>query len=175
MPGGVQLKMHDPLRLNVGFMLHQGVGFSRNFDFDIPELTVEDLLLSSFLGSINLTRTAQGLYAKGKLKAATRLQCVRCLEEYDQELATEVDELFVHNPSKTSDPQLVVPATGILDLNPILRELFLLAIPLRPLCQSDCKALCPICGSDLNQSACNHPEADIDPRLEVLKSFLTEQ
>ena len=175
LPGGVQLKMHDPLRLNVGFMLQQGVGFSRNFDFDIPQLTIDDLLLTSFFGSINFTRTAQGLYAKGRLKAHTRLQCVRCLEAYDQELAAEVEELFVHQTKNTSDPQLVVPTTGILDLNPIVREFLLLALPQRPLCTPDCKALCPICGSNLNKTACDHTEADIDPRFAVLKSLLADQ
>ncbi len=175
LPGGVQLNTHDPLRLNVGFMLHEGVGFSRNFDFDLPEVTIEDLQLAAFSGNAKLTRTAQGLYVQGEFTAITPSQCVRCLREYDQQLATELTELFAYPPSTALDPLLVVSATGILDLNPILRECFLLAVPLQLLCKPDCKALCAICGNDRNQAACDHPEVEVDPRFEVLKSLLPKQ
>ena len=172
MPGGVQLNTRDSLRLNVGFMLQQSVGFSRDFDFELPQLTIEDLQLTAFCGNTSFTRTAQGLYAQGEFTAISSQQCVRCLAEFDQQLTTELAELFEDPPSTASDPQLVVPATGILDLGPILRECFLLAIPLRPVCKLDCKALCAICGNNLNLAACEHLEAEIDPRFAVLKSLL---
>ena len=175
MPGGAQLNTHDPLRLNVGFLLHQSVGFSRNFNFELPKLAIDDLQLTAFRGDISFTRTAQGLYAQGEFTAISHQQCVRCLENYDQQLTAELEELFVYPPQNVSDPQLTIPPTGNLDLNPIMRECFLLAVPLQSLCRQDCKALCPICGSDLNLSACDHPEAEVDPRLAVLKSLLPEQ
>lgn len=175
LPGGVQLNTHDPLRLNVGFMLHESVGFSRNFDFDLPEVAIEDIQLAAFSGNASLTRTAQGLYAQGEFTAISPSQCVRCLGEYDQQLAAELSELFAYPPASASDPQLAVSVTGILDLIPILRDCFLLAVPLQLLCNPDCKALCAICGNDRNQAACDHPEAEVDPRFEVLKSLLPKQ
>jgi hypothetical protein len=62
LPGGVHLNTQDSLRLNVGFMLHEGVGFSRKFDFDLPKVTIDDLELSAFSGDLSFTRTTQGLY-----------------------------------------------------------------------------------------------------------------
>jgi uncharacterized protein len=173
--GGVNLNNRHPLRINVGFLLHQGVGFSRNFDFDHPRVQVgSDLEVAGLKGSLRLTRTAQGLYAQGRLRASAPAECVRCLTEFDQRLEIEVADLFVYPPDQASDPLLSVPETGILDLSPLVREYLLLDIPLQPVCRSDCKGLCPECGNNLNETTCTHPTAGIDPRLSALKSLLPE-
>jgi len=156
-------------------MLHEGVGFSRKFDFDLPQVRLEDLELAAFLGIIRFTRTTQGLYGQGDFTAISSQQCVRCLDIYNHQLTTELAELFAYPPSTATDPQLVVPATGILDLTPILRDNFLLAIPIRPICKPECKALCPICGGNPNLTACDHPATEIDPRFAVLKSLLPDE
>jgi uncharacterized protein len=174
-PGGVHLNTQDSLRLNVGFLLHEGVGFSRKFNFALPQVKIDDLELSAFSGSVSFTRTTQGLLGQGDFTAISSQQCVRCLDIYDHQLNAELAELFAHPPSTASDPQLVVPATGILDLKPILRESFLLAVPIQPVCKPECKALCPICGGNPNQTACDHPDAHIDPRFAVLKTLLPEE
>ncbi len=173
--GGVNLNNRHPLRLNVGFMLHQGVGFSRDFDFDSARVQVGgDLKIGSLRGTIRLTRTPQGLYAQGKLRAKVAAECVRCLSTFDQTLETEVGDLFVYPPAQATDPLLAIPETGILDLNPLLREYFFLDVPLQPLCRPDCKGLCPECGNNLNESSCSHPAAGIDPRLSALKSLISD-
>jgi uncharacterized protein len=56
------------------------------------------------------------------------------------------------------------------DLEPLLREQFVLAIPFAPLCAEDCKGLCPQCGIDRNTSSCTC-EPPIDPRLAALKGL----
>jgi len=174
--GGVNLNNRHPLRINVGFLLHQGVGFSRDFDFDLPSVQVgSDLEVAGLKGSLRLTRAAQGLYAQGRLRAQrTRVECVRCLTEFDQRLEMEVADLFVYAPAQASDPLLSVPETGILDLGPLVREYLLLNVPLQPVCRTDCRGLCPECGNNLNEAICKHPTAGIDPRLSGLKSLLPE-
>ncbi len=57
-----------------------------------------------------------------------------------------------------------------LDLEPLLREQFVLAIPYSPLCREDCKGLCPQCGIDRNTGTCAC-EKPIDPRLAALKGL----
>jgi uncharacterized metal-binding protein YceD (DUF177 family) len=58
----------------------------------------------------------------------------------------------------------------VLDLEPLLREQFVLAIPFAPLCAETCKGLCPQCGIDRNSATCAC-EAPIDPRLAPLKGL----
>jgi len=57
-----------------------------------------------------------------------------------------------------------------IDLEPLFREQFVLAIPYAPLCREDCKGLCPQCGIDRNTGTCSC-EKPIDPRLAALKGL----
>jgi uncharacterized protein len=57
-----------------------------------------------------------------------------------------------------------------IDVEPVLREQFVLAVPYAPLCSEDCKGLCPQCGIDLNTGTCSC-EQPIDPRLAALKGL----
>ena len=57
-----------------------------------------------------------------------------------------------------------------IDLEPLFREQFVLAVPYAPLCTEDCKGLCPQCGIDRNTASCTC-EPPIDPRLAALKGL----
>jgi uncharacterized protein len=156
-------------------MLHQTVGYSRTFEFDHPSVQVsDDLDVSNLRGELRLTRTAQGLYGTGTLAGTVRAECVRCLIPIDQPLTITFDDLFVYPPSKATDPLLVVPETGLLDLTPLAREYLLLDFPLQPLCRPDCRGLCPECGINRNDSTCEHGAAEPDPRLAGLRALLDE-
>ena len=58
----------------------------------------------------------------------------------------------------------------VIDLEPLFREQFVLAVPYAPLCREDCKGLCPQCGTDRNTGTCAC-EPPIDPRLAALKGL----
>lgn len=59
-----------------------------------------------------------------------------------------------------------------IDLDPILREQVLLALPVTVLCRSECKGLCATCGQDLNEADCGHgQEREVDVRLAKLKDI----
>jgi uncharacterized protein len=163
------------LRLNIGFLLNKNVGYSRNFDFEEASLYLgEDLQLLDLNGALRLTRTGQGVYAQGTLRGTIELECVRCLTSFPQQLDAHLDELFVYPPDKASDPQLAISENAILDLTPLLREIFLLDVPLQPICRADCLGLCPECGENLNENYHRHEETDIDPRMAVLKNLLSK-
>jgi len=55
-----------------------------------------------------------------------------------------------------------------IDLDPIVREQVLLALPVSVLCKDECKGLCPSCGQDLNEAECGCERKVVDPRLAVL-------
>ncbi|MBN1265023.1 MAG: DUF177 domain-containing protein [Anaerolineales bacterium] len=166
-------KSRTQLIFNVGFLLHQSRGFSRRYDFNFPSVQLaDDLTLLHLDGNLTLTRSGDGLLAQGSFSSEVNLECTRCLETFLQPLEIEFSELLVFPAKEAEDPVLAIPESGQLDLNPLLRENFLLMIPLQPHCSEDCKGLCPICGNNLNENACYHDSEDIDPRLEVLKNLL---
>lgn len=164
---------HSPLRLNVGFVVAQSAGFSRDFPFDIPQISIPpDLRLNSFNGLVRVTRTPQGILVQANFHTVIDLECVRCLTEYQQTLKFNFTELYAFSQRYVTDSGLLMPETGIIDLTPVLRDYVLLEIPISPLCRPDCKGLCPICGNNLNESMCYHEEESGDPRLASLRSLL---
>ena len=164
---------HSPLRLNVGFIVAQSAGFSRDFPFDLPQINIPpDLHLSSLAGMVRSTRTPQGILLQVEIQSKIDLECVRCLSEFQQMLKTSFTELYAFSQRYVTDSGLIMPETGIIDLEPLLREYILLEIPISPLCRSDCKGLCPICGNNLNETTCQHEDDAGDPRLASLKSLL---
>ncbi len=164
---------HSPLRLNVGFVVAQSAGFSRDIPFDLPLINIPpDLHLSRLVGNVRATRTPQGILLQVTFQALINLECVRCLTSFQQTLNIDFTELYAFSQRYVTDSGLIMPETGIIDLSPVLRDYILLEIPISPLCRPDCKGLCPICGNNLNESTCFHEEETGDPRLASLKSLL---
>jgi len=59
-----------------------------------------------------------------------------------------------------------------IDLDPVIREQVMLALPVTVLCREECKGLCPTCGQDLNEQGCGHGnEKEVDVRLARLKDI----
>ncbi len=147
----------NPLRINVGFLLNQAVGESRDIHFDLPELRItSDFILKDFKGVARVGRTPQGILVQADFTAFMHAECVRCLAEFDQSLKASFQELFAFRSRSVTDSGLYVPEDGNIDLSPLVREFILLDMPIKPLCREDCKGLCVVCGEDLNVTTCEH-------------------
>lgn len=167
---------HSPLRLNVGFITYQTIGFSRDFPFEIPHVRLQDDLdLTDLNGTVRITRTPQGLLVQVKMRASASTECVRCLTNFSHDLNVDFSELYAFNQRSVTDSNLILPEDGKIDLEPLLREYMLLEFPINPLCKPDCKGLCPICGENLNLITCNHEAENGDERLAGLQSIFDKQ
>lgn len=166
----------DPFRLNVGFLINQHVGYSRDFPIEIPYYHLPpDLDLYDISGSAKITRTAQGLLVLVKIHAALPADCVRCLINFSQPLNIEFTELYAFSKKAVADAEFVLPEDGRINLGWLVREYMLLDIPISSLCTPDCKGLCPICGENQNETTCDHDNEAIDPRLAALKSLIDKK
>jgi len=164
------------LRLNVGFLIHQSVGFSRDFYFDLPSLFLEpDLNLQNLDGSARITRTPQGLLVQVKLRAAIQTECARCLTDLFQQLNTDFTELYAFSIRTASESELILPEDGYIDLGPLVREYMVLETPINPLCHPDCQGICAVCGEAQHEQVHHHEVEVNDPRLAVLKTLLENQ
>ncbi|MBI3361226.1 MAG: DUF177 domain-containing protein [Chloroflexi bacterium] len=167
------MRTNNFLRLNVGFLLKEGVGYSREFQFGEPHAQVaDDLDVTNLRGRVRLTRTPQGLYANGQIAGDVRAECGRCLEEVSQPLTARIAELFIYPPEHAARGEAVVGEEGFINLAPIVREDMLLSAPMQALCRDDCKGLCPQCGANRNTETCACTDETSDPRLAALKSLL---
>lgn len=146
-----------PLRINVGFLLNQPVGSNRDIHFDYTNIPLSpDFQIKKLEGVARINRTPQGILVDADFCAYQNEECVRCLEPFEQELHTRFQELFSFQSHPTTDPSLVVPEDGNLDLGPLTRDYLLLEKPIKALCKPDCKGLCSVCGEDLNLQPCIH-------------------
>lgn len=163
------------LRLNVGFLLKEGVGYSRDFTFDEPVVQIaDDLTVHGLTGTVSLTRTPQGLYAQGQLRGQVDYECTRCLTRYLQPVGVRLSELYHYPPEIAPAGELAVSEDAHLDLTPVAREDFLLSIPISAICRPDCKGLCPHCGKNWNDGPCDCREEEIDPRWSGLAELFKE-
>jgi uncharacterized protein len=70
------------------------------------------------------------------------------------------------------DPVTRIDWHHILDLTEVVRQNLLLSIPISPVCDSQCRGLCPGCGANLNEEACTCHREEGDPRLSALRELL---
>jgi uncharacterized protein len=117
---------------------------------------------------------------RGHLSAGLELQCARCLEPVPQKVEREFELLYRPLGADAGRDELSVTDAEAeigyyqgdgLELEDVLREQVLLALPLKVTCRQDCKGLCPHCGKNLNQDRCSCTIAAADPRWEALKEI----
>ncbi len=147
----------NPLIINIGFLLNQPIGESRDISMAVPQLALSpELTLNDFKARLRLGRTPQGILAQMVCKATVPAECVRCLTEFQQVLKVSFKDLFAFDHRSVTESGLVIPESGNIDLTPLVREFSLLSIPIKPLCREDCKGLCIECGENLNFITCEH-------------------
>lgn len=100
--------------------------------------------------------------------------CSRCLGTATLPLHVRFTEVL--RPSAQSDPEeaddgdrhITYFSGDEVDLVPVVVESLALALPMKPLCRTDCRGLCQVCGHDLNESDCGCTVGETDPRLAKL-------
>ena len=161
-----------PFRINVGFIVHEEIGYTSEFQFDVAKAIIEDFELRDVIGAVQVGRTQQGLVVQGKFSGETTLQCVRCLKDFSQLLNWEFTELYAFSKESASELGMILPESAQIDLAPLLREYALLEVPISPIHDPDCKGLCIECGQDLNIKDCGHSQNNEDSPFSVLKNLL---
>jgi len=161
-----------PFRINVGFIIHEETGYRHEIPFELDKVKLDDLELQNLTGSVMIGRTPQGLIVQGKFSADTKLECVRCLREFNFSLNWEITDLYAFNRKSVSESELLVPDDAHIDLAPLIREYALLEIPIKPLHDPECKGLCIECGQDLNIRDCGHRQDLDDSPFAKLKDLL---
>jgi uncharacterized protein len=75
----------------------------------------------------------------------------------------------------TSEPDEISRLQGdMIDLEPVLRDAVVLALPTNPVCREDCPGLCPECGVHWDHLPSDHSHDQVDPRWAALQSLVNE-
>ena len=130
----------------------------------VPEGSQVDL-------DLRLEAVMEGVLVTGTARAGLEGECVRCLGPITDELEVDLQELYVyddrdHDPDE--DDEVSMLQDDLLDLEPLLRDAVVLALPFQPLCQPDCPGLCVECGARLADDPDHGHEEPVDPRWAAL-------
>ncbi len=125
---------------------------------------------------IRLEAVVEGVLVTGTAQAVLAGECVRCLEEISSDITADFQELFVYDDGATQEEETEDGETSrlhgdLLDLEPLLRDAVVLALPFQPLCQDDCPGLCAECGARLADDPGHGHEAAVDPRWAALQQL----
>ncbi len=129
-------------------------------------------------------RDEDTIAVSGKLQARLGLVCGRCLEPYHQGVDQKL-ELFLlpHREGQEEEDEVELSERDmvvgyyrdrVIDLGELVREQFVLGIPMKRVCREACKGLCPRCGINKNRESCEctAEEHEPDPRLAGLGRLL---
>lgn len=128
-----------------------------------------------------LEAVMEGVLVTGTAQTRFEGECSRCLDPVSESFDAEFQELFSY-PSdedagsagadaETEDEDYHLEG-DMLDLEPVVRDAIVLALPLSPLCRDDCPGLCAECGVQLAEAGPDHGHGEqIDPRWEALRKL----
>jgi len=134
------------------------------------------------LGPLDVEATAEVLDGQirvsGMLDTKIEMVCARCIEPVVEEVHREFDLFYrpLANPARPNEEaRLKLDDTEVgffrgegMFLADVLSEQVLLSLPMKVICRSDCRGLCPSCGANLNHEECRCETHATDPRLAPL-------
>jgi uncharacterized protein len=114
-----------------------------------------------------LEAVMEGVLVTLRTRVPYHADCARCLEHVVGELDVDVQEMYAH-PDEEPYEDIPRLAGDLLDLEPMLRDAVVLALPAAPLCREDCPGLCPECGARLADEPDHAHHDALDPRWAAL-------
>jgi uncharacterized protein len=173
------------LQFNVSQLLKNDVGQRRVYEFEAEEpLLLDDTRATDVHGRVKFTLTNFGIMADVQASGRLHLTCARCLEAFE----SPVDVSFTEEYRPTIDITTGMPSAAVqhselafeiscnhtIDLTEALRQHFLLAVEIIPVCREDCQGLCPTCGTNRNTDTCTCPPVTESSPFAALQGLLSE-
>jgi uncharacterized protein len=136
---------------------------------------------------LRLEAVVEGVLVTGEAHATLQGECVRCLDTIERRVDTELCELFVYDDPDSRDARTgrdgqdaedgeVSRMEGdLIDLEPVLRDAVVLALPFQPTCTEDCPGLCVECGARLADDPDHRHDEPVDPRWAALQQLTAPQ
>ena len=132
-------------------------------------------------GQIRLS--GHDVVVNGHIDTRAQVDCDRCLKPVELPVSADFELEYItgsdYESSQVAELTEAEMSVSVfdgeaIDVDEIVKEQILLAVPTRMLCREDCKGICPECGMDKNTGECQCVTDSIDPRWAALKNLKTE-
>ena len=169
------------MQYNVAQLLKEPIGSMRSYQ--VEETLAGPLRITDRVaGPVHMVRTHQGILVNADLDVESVLACSRCLGEFARPSTLHIEEEYFSMADVKSGKKLdlspdddevsLIDEDHVLDLSEMMRQYAISDLPLKPLCRTDCKGLCRVCGANLNKVNCGCATGQIDPRWGALAGLL---
>ncbi|WP_438855750.1 YceD family protein [Agromyces sp. M3QZ16-3] len=168
---------HSPFSINVRDLVNRpGEMREQQFDVPAPEQLGEGLVSvrqgSELAVDVRLESVHEGILATAEVDATADGECGRCLIDIALPVRVEFQELFAYHSGEAFEYEV---QDDHVDLEPLIRDAVVLALPFQPVCRPDCPGLDPETG----QRLADHPELvtpeENDPRWAALAGFTASE
>ncbi|HEX8290532.1 MAG TPA: DUF177 domain-containing protein [Pyrinomonadaceae bacterium] len=167
------------MRIEVENLTAEAQPFAHTYRPEEVELEEEGArLISDAAVEGRATRKGEQVRLRGTIRTEVELLCDRCAAPRNAPLSVEFDTSFIpqeveavkaENVELQAEDLILSAYEGdAVDVDELVREQILLALPSRHLCREDCKGLCQKCGADLNRNQCSCEQGEVDPRWAAL-------
>jgi uncharacterized protein len=126
-------------------------------------------------------REAREVTLTGRLVARIKVDCDRCLKSIQLPIDSSfklkyvtTEEYQAQDVAELSDEDMTLSVFDgeVIDIDELVREQLLLAVPAHLLCMESCRGICPICGADRNSVDCSCEAGEADPRWAGLRKLV---
>ncbi|HWF11816.1 MAG TPA: DUF177 domain-containing protein [Bryobacteraceae bacterium] len=149
------------------------------FDFSDPSVIQKGPLKATGTAEL-LPDTGGEVRVKGRFQADLETECDRCLGRASFHLDAPFDLFYRPLESGPEEEEAAIDEGEAemgfyempgLQLEDIVREQVLLQLPMQRICSEVCKGICPVCGSNRNETSCSCRPPSGDDRWMALKDF----
>lgn len=168
------------MRIELEKLEESGGSFSEVYQelpFDEAELRLTDTV--TVAGRVRRKQAGE-VELNGSLRTRVAVPCARCLKPVELPVEVVFSERFVpavawrdqaqHELNQEDLNLAAFDGKGI-ELDDLVKEEVLLALPTQVLCRPDCQGLCAVCGADRNETKCECETKSVDSRWEKLKDL----
>jgi uncharacterized protein len=188
---------NSDLVFNVAQLLKEPVGSTRKLNLDTPALALDDadtgengtgpVDARQLTGRAKVTRVGDRLLVQGAVAAEVEVECSRCIERFTMPVEGTLEEQFqptvdvdtgapiARAAYDADDLTFDIDTNHLMDLSEPVRQSLLVALPMKPLCRADCKGLCPQCGANWNDGACDCKTETVDQRWAGLRELRLDE
>lgn len=112
--------------------------------------------------------------AEGSIRTTLTIPCNRCMDDVIKEVKADFYKEFktdIHSDDEETHEYL---KGAVLNLEKLVLDEVYMNVPMKVLCKEDCLGICKSCGKNLNHTACDCEDDNVDPRLAGLKDLFKD-
>lgn len=149
-------------------------GSERELQFDVPAPErLGEGLVAVAVGEpleidVRLESLHEGILVSGTVATTATGVCGRCLIDMTEGVEVDFQDLFAYSSDEAFDFEV---HDDHVDLEPLIRDSVVLALPFQPVCRPDCPGLDPETGERLADRPDFQPRVPSDPRWAALAEF----